>query len=77
MNDVITRKAPWTDFNGDDLYAGDTIRHPSGEYGTIVYLADEQESVDQWRVNYGDPVLSRLCLQIGDNGQAVKVGKPR
>jgi hypothetical protein len=67
-------KAPWTDFAGNDIHEGDTIQHPtSGERGTVVFLAHEERPIDQWRVDYGNGGISRLCLQIGDKGQAVVV----
>ena len=64
--------APWKDFVGNDIHEGDIITHPSGESGKVVFLPDETEQYDQWRVAYvGSRYLSRLCLQIGDRGQAV------
>ena len=69
-------KAPWPDFAGRDVHEGDTIRHPSGETGKVVFLAGERDPDDQWRVDYGGPTLSRLCLQVGDKGQAVVVDRP-
>lgn len=66
-------KAPWPDFAGNEIHAGDVIRHPGGEQGTVVFLAEESESGDQWRVRYDDGPLSRLVLQIGDKGMAVVV----
>lgn len=66
-------KAPWLDYAGSEVHEGDRIRHPSGEDGVVVYLADEDEPEDQWRVDYGHVGLSRLCLQLGDKGQAVVV----
>ena len=64
--------APWKDFVGNDIHEGDIITHPSGESGKIVFLPAETEQDDQWRVAYvGSKYLSRLCLQIGDRGQAV------
>lgn len=64
-------KSPWQDFAGGDIHEGDTIRHPSGEHGRVIFLASEAEPIDQWRVDYGDGNVSRLCLQVGDKGQAV------
>lgn len=65
------RVVPWTDYNGAKLHEGDTIEHPnSGEVGVIVFLKEHSDPGDQWRVNYGTGYLSRLCLQIGDKGQA-------
>ena len=64
--------APWKDFAGNDIHEGDIITHPSGESGKVVFLPDEIEQYDQWRVAYvGSKYLSRLCLQVGDRGQAV------
>lgn len=65
--------APWPDFNGQNIHEGDVIQHPSGECGAVVFLADEEDPGDQWRVDYGDGTLSRLCLQIGGKGRAVVV----
>lgn len=67
------KTAPWPDFNGKDIHEGDTIEHPSGERGKIVFLPDEADAGDQWRVDYGTGDLSRLCLQIGYKGMAVVV----
>jgi len=64
-------KAPWTDFAGKDIHEGDIIEHPSGERGRVVFLEQESDPGDQWRVDYGEDNLSRLCLQVGDKGQAV------
>jgi hypothetical protein len=66
-------KSPWPDFNGNTIHAGDVIEHPSGERGTVVFLNSETDQSDQWRVDYGEAGLSRLCLQIGEKGQAVIV----
>lgn len=67
----MKRKAPWKDFDGNDIYEGDALLHPSGERGTVVFMAHENDPGDQWRVDYGGGDLSRLCLQIGDKGRAV------
>lgn len=65
------RKAPWKDYRGVDIFEGDTIAHPSGECGIVVFLPKEKEPGDQWRVSYvGSNDLSRLGLQIGNKGQA-------
>lgn len=67
-------QAPWSDFNGQSIHDGDMIVHPvSGESGKVIFLAEEKEPTDQWRVDYGDGLLSRLCLQIGDKGEAVVI----
>lgn len=63
--------APWKDFAGAAIREGDTIRHSTGETGRVVYLPAEENESDRWRVDYGDGVLSRLCLQIGEKGMAV------
>lgn len=67
--------APWPDFEGNDLFEGDTIRHPSGEEGLVTFVPGRTKTVDQWLVDYGDlSPYSRLRLQINDRGQAVKMG---
>lgn len=68
-------KAPWRDYAGNDIYEGDTVRHPSGEQGVVVVWPDESEPSDQWRVRYDDGVVLRLCLQVGDKGCAEVVQK--
>lgn len=71
----IIRKAPWPDDAGNDLFEGDTIEHPSGEKGVIEFREDRRRAADQWFVNYGDGIESRLCIQLGGRGQAVKSNK--
>jgi hypothetical protein len=69
------RVAPWPDYEGNPIYEGDAICHPSGEQGEVYRLSDVDDPNDAWRVDYGDsPPHSRLCLQIGWKGQAVVVG---
>ena len=67
------REAPWTDYAGATIHEGDTIRHPSGEQGTVKFLEGYTFPSDQWRVEYegSDGILLRLCLEIGDKGQAI------
>jgi hypothetical protein len=64
-------KAPWHDFAGNEIHVGDTIVHPSGEEGEVVFFAWEPYIHDQWKVDYGELPFSRLCLQIGSKGRAV------
>ncbi len=72
-----TRKsAPWPDFAGNPILEGDTIEHPNGERGVVVFIPNKSSampwSVDyEWRVNYGDGALSRLSLQISQQGRAI------
>ena len=66
--------APWTDYHGFEIYEGDWIVHPSGEIAEVVCLEVYQRDSDKWRARYkGDNYLSRLCLQVGDKAQALKV----
>jgi hypothetical protein len=69
------RLAPWRDYHGKPIHEGDTIEHPSGERGVVVFLAEEADPGDAWRVRYSDGPggLSRLGLQIGNKGRAVVV----
>lgn len=64
------RKAPWADFAGNDIYEGDTIKHPAGGEGVVVFWPQESHSSDQWRVKYPHAGHGRLCLQVGDKGRA-------
>ena len=66
------RKAPWKDYDENDLYEGDIIAHPSGQKGKIVYHEDRPDIHDKWCVDYRAGYESRLCLQIGDKGMAIK-----
>ncbi|HBM8159188.1 TPA: hypothetical protein L0W42_001693 [Acinetobacter baumannii] len=68
--------APWLDYSGNPIFENDLIEHPSGEIGLVIFLQSECEPYNQWRVKYNDNVLLRLCLQIGDKGQAIVVGHP-
>lgn len=63
--------APWPDYDGNEIVEGDTVVNPSGQSGTVVYMQNYLELEDQWLVDYGDEMYSRLCLQIGDKGMAV------
>jgi hypothetical protein len=77
MVPTTRRKAPWPDFAGNDLYEGDIIIHPSGEQGVIRYVPTINKTVtDDWLVEYrGSSVrCSRLVLQVGSKGQAVRRG---
>jgi hypothetical protein len=68
-------RCPWRDYAGNVIHEGDVIQHPNQvERGVVLYWGHEKEVTDRWRVRYeGAPpdVVSRLCLQIGDKGQAV------
>lgn len=68
----IKHKAPWLDFSGNEIHEGDVLVHPSGERGVVCFYPDEKLVEDQWRVFYAEHggSHSRLCLQIGDKGQA-------
>ncbi|WP_110644104.1 hypothetical protein [Salinicola sp. CPA57] len=69
------RKAPWPDYAGNQIHEGDTLTHPSGETGKVIFLETEKDPHDQWRVDYADQYL-RLALQIGDKGQALVTESP-
>ena len=68
----MSRLAPYKDFIGNNLHEGDKIIHPDGQYGTIVFKASEGGISSQWLVIYKGGPPSRLCLQVGPKGQAVK-----
>ena len=74
MNIKQKLEAPWTDYKGNKLFLGDKIQHPDGTIGVIVL---EKKYKDRYSpgfgVDYGDEILN-LNLQIGDKGQAVKIG---
>lgn len=67
----IRRVAPWPDFAGNAIHEGDTIEHPNGDYGEVIFLDVGAAPADAWRVDYRQGTYSRLSLQIGDKGQAV------
>ena len=68
------KTAPWLDYNHKPIHELDTIRHPNGETGTVLYMADRKEP---WRVRYDDNLPRRLVLRVGVKGQAVVVNKRR
>lgn len=65
--------APWRDMHGRTIREGDTIRHPDGQEGRVIYRPEREDDADRWLVDYGDGTESRLVLQINDRGQAVVV----
>lgn len=73
----MARTAPWKDFNGNPIHEFDVIEHPSGERGTVIFWAAQTGASNQWRVDYGDGIPSRLSLQIGEKGRAVVAGGAR
>ncbi len=66
-------KAPWQDFEGNDIYEGNVIAHPSGQKGVVVYHPERETPSDQWLIQYNDEWESRLCLQVSDKGRAVRL----
>ena len=71
----MLKVAPWPDYAGSPIRVGDKIAHPDGTTGVVLFLDEHESPVDQWRVDYGDGVASRLCFQIGNKGQAVVLKK--
>lgn len=71
----MSLKCPWPGYDGAAIHEGDTLLHPSGESGVVIFLKAHSDPQDAWRVDYGDGFLSRLALQIGDKGRA-SVKKP-
>jgi hypothetical protein len=69
--------APWPDYEGKPIQHGDRLRHPDGMTFVAVRINDQPTESDAWRCMYDGPELSvmtsRLCLQIGDKGQAVVI----
>lgn len=65
--------APWPDFAGNPIRHGDRLAHPTGEEFTAVWLKGHEDEGDAWRAVYDNATVSRLGLQIGDKGQAVRV----
>lgn len=75
INACHRERCPWSDYNDSDLFDGDMIEHPNGETGIIEFHKEFSGRPHlQWLVNYGEKKdLSRLFLQLGEKGQAVKV----
>lgn len=67
-------KSPWPDYRGADIFEGDTIIHPSGDSGVVVFLpacaGSEADTTIAWRVKYGDGDCLWLGNQIGGRGRA-------
>ena len=68
-------RAPWNDFNGNPIYVGDRIRHPTGDEGTVVLENLGRGFYETWRVRYDDGISLWLGIQIGDKGCGVVVPK--
>lgn len=67
----------WPDYRGAPIREGDTLVHPSGETGKVLFYPNAKDKYDRWMVFYpGDGFSSRLCLQIGDKGRAVVLRSP-
>lgn len=64
------RKCPFKDFKGQEIFEGDVLKHPSGEQGSVLFEQRTESVSDNWLVQYEDGIKSRLCLQVGDKGQA-------
>lgn len=65
------KKAPWKDKEGNEIFESSIIVHPSGETGRVFFDVSKENPDDAWLVKYtNDTVPSRLCLQIGDKGEA-------
>ena len=64
--------APIKCYAGRTIRLGDTMRHPDGSEGVVVY---DSSVSNKWRVRYPDqPELTlSLGLQVGDKGQAERV----
>lgn len=70
------RLAPWKDFKGAPIHEGDTIEHPDGAHGVVMFYPNESTVHKQWRVRYSDSSYDHaLFLQIGDRGMAAVVPK--
>lgn len=66
--------APWKDYEGNDIFKGDTVQHPNGDRGVVIYeLYDKDDEHRNWKVRYTDGEILSLFLQIGDRGRAVVV----
>lgn len=66
-------RSPYLDYAGHPIREGDTIRHPDGETGTVLFWRERSDPFEQWRVDYNDGHPSRLFLQVGEKGLAVVV----
>lgn len=69
---TTVRACPYKDFNGNTLSDGDCIQHPNGLVARICYV-EKNNKQNSWLCDYLDGSdMSRLCLQIGEKGMAVK-----
>ena len=72
MNNRKQEQIGIKDYRGTLLHEGDVIKHPNMDEQGTVYWSVEKNC---WRVMYGgDKQDSRLGLQVGERGMAVKVG---
>ena len=70
---MMTELAPYLDYANQPIYEGDIIQHPQGARGMVVKVSGYSLDSDTWKVDYGDSDLNRLCLQVGEKGQAIVV----
>lgn len=77
---ITPEKSPWPDFMGNPIHHGDTLAHTDGTEFIAVKLPGYINESDAWRGIYNGsamdstpPVVSRLCLQIGEKGRAVVI----
>jgi hypothetical protein len=73
---MSARIAPWTDHLGQPVHHGARLSHPDGTEFVAVHLSGYDSESDAWRAVYDDATVSRLCLQIGDKGQAFVASPP-
>lgn len=68
------RKAPFKDFAGNELFEGDSIRHPANADVGVIFVTEKSIGEHaKWRVKYNDGEDLPLFLQVDDKGKAVKV----
>lgn len=67
------KKSPYRDYYNHEIFEGDLIQHPSGEKGIVIFEERTESDSDNWLIKYEDGIKSRLCLQVGDKGQAYAV----
>lgn len=70
---MINKKSPFKDFYNHEISEGYVLQHPLGEKGIVVFEQRTESDLDNWLVEYNDGTRSRLCLQVGEKGQAYVV----
>lgn len=67
----MRQKAPWPDFDGNQIVEGDRVVLPCGESGVVVCRVPGSLAAEDWCVDYGGGDLKGLAGEVSKTGRAV------